>query len=270
MRRLGAVDGIAKLLSGFGVRIVATEVRIIGLVAVRAPGSFELTGFRVEHGDAFVQIPVGDERFRAAVIERHFGDSSEVFLVVAVTHERRLVVGRARVTAGVGFPELFDELSVAREFQDVGVAPAVAADPNVVHRIDGDPMIRLRPVVALAGTAPVVDEVALWVELEDVRCRHATLSRPRRIGRGVDLIRAQRALSMDDENVVPGIDRDPDGRPHHPMIGQRFGPKRIHFEPRGLGAALGGYRMLQRKLTDAERDESDDQTGTDDHVFLRA
>src|SRR2546425_3811523 len=65
-------------------------------------------------------------------------------------------------------PDLHQELAVLREFQDLIVvikravfAPAVAADPHIALVIDGDAVVRIRPIVALARAAPVADEVAL-------------------------------------------------------------------------------------------------------------
>ena len=40
-------------------------------------------------------------------------------------------------------------------------SPAVAADPDVAFVIDGDAVVRIRPIVALARAAPVADQVAL-------------------------------------------------------------------------------------------------------------
>ena len=78
---------------------------------------------------------------------------------------------------------------------------AVAANPDVALVVDEDSVIRLRPVVAFAGTAPVADEIARLVELEHRRRRRAAFrfhdTRPplgRRIGRGVVLHRFERGL----------------------------------------------------------------------------
>src|SRR2546430_9736835 len=76
--------------------------------------------------------------------------------------------------------DLHQELAVLREFQNLIVAKvsrvfafAVAANPHVAFVIYEDPMIRIWPVVAFAGAAPVPDEVALFIELENRRSGHA-------------------------------------------------------------------------------------------------
>ena len=47
--------------------------------------------------------------------------------------------------------DLHEELAVLRELQDVRVGAAVAADPDVALVVDGDAVVRLGPLVALAG-----------------------------------------------------------------------------------------------------------------------
>ena len=43
---------------------------------------------------------------------------------------------------------------------------------------------------------------------------------------------------MDDPDVIVGVDPDADGLAEHPVIRQRLGPQRIHFEARRLHAPL--------------------------------
>src|SRR5437899_1709976 len=81
-------------------------------------------------------------------------------------------------------PDLHQELAVLREFQDLIVvikravfAPAVAADPHIALVIDGDAVVRIRPIVALARAAPVADEVALLVELQNGEQERSTPQR---------------------------------------------------------------------------------------------
>ena len=76
-------------------------------------------------------------------------------------------------------------------------SPAVAANPDVPLVIHGDSVVRLRPVVALARAAPVPDEVALLIELEDRRRRpqHCS-SRADSLWRAV--LRFERARPMND------------------------------------------------------------------------
>ena len=96
------------------------------------------------------------------------------------------------------------------ELQGVRVVATVAADPHVVHGIDEDAVVRLGPVVALTGAAPVLEEVALLVELQDGRRRMTARLRERRVERGRDLVRGE-VSAVHDPDVVVRIDRDPDG-----------------------------------------------------------
>src|SRR5262249_18197139 len=146
----------AELLGRRRVRIVATEVGVVGFVAVRAPVAFELAGVGVNHGYAFVEVAVGDVGFVGLRVNEDFGHSTEILGVVA-----------AAVLALMA--ELREELAVLGELQDVGVVRAVAADPDVAFVIYGDPVVRLRPFVALSRTAPVSDQIAGLIEFQNWR-----------------------------------------------------------------------------------------------------
>src|SRR5207302_9629624 len=119
--------------------------------------------------------------------------------------------------------DLHQELAVLREFQNLIVAKAprvfafaVAADPHVAFVIYEDPMIRIWPVVAFAGAAPVADEVALFIELENRRSGHAAL-RGGRLRRSVDFHRLVSILAVHNPDVVLSIHRHSDGRALDPM-----------------------------------------------------
>src|SRR5207247_10001401 len=66
-------------------------------------------------------------------------------------------------------PELHQELPVARELHDVGIALGVAADPDVALVVGGDAVVRGGPFVARPGAAPVPDQVPGRVDLPDGR-----------------------------------------------------------------------------------------------------
>src|SRR5690349_17048671 len=55
--------------------------------------------------------------------------------------------------------------------------PSISADPDVALVVNRDSMIRIRPVVAIARTAPMADQVAVFIELENGWSRRAALSR---------------------------------------------------------------------------------------------
>jgi hypothetical protein len=63
---------------------------------------------------------------------------------------------------------LHDELTVSRELENL-ILFTVAANPDETVRIDVNAMLVLRPVIAVRGSAPALDEVALRVELQHGR-----------------------------------------------------------------------------------------------------
>src|SRR6185312_17247511 len=60
VRQLRAVHRRSELLDRRHLGIVVAEVRVLGLVAVRAPVALELAGFGVDDDDALVAVAVGD------------------------------------------------------------------------------------------------------------------------------------------------------------------------------------------------------------------
>ena len=164
-------------------------------------------------------------------------------------------------------PDLHQELAVLREFQDLIVvikravfAPAVAADPHIALVIDGDAVVRIRPIVALARAAPVADEVALLVELQNGRSRNAAL-RSGWLGGGVDFHRLVGVRAVNNPDVVLGIHGDPDGHALNPMVGKRLGPQRIDFEARRLDSrGRNSSLFFQHDGTGCEPNEQSEES----------
>ena len=263
------MNGIPELGRGRSLRIVEAEVAIVGLLPVRAPIPLELSRGPIEHGDAFVEVPVGDEGFFTAGVEGDLGHSPEVLLVVAPAGELRLRPGRALVASRSGVSELLQELSIPRELKDVRISLPVAADPEVIHGVDGDPVVRLRPVVPRAGAAPVTDEVPLGVELQNGRSGNAALDSRWWFGGGAHFRqRVQGSLPMDDEDVVPRIDGHADGRTNHPLVGQGLRPEGVHLERRRLDTLLlSRQSSLEGELAETEAGERGQERGADRDVL---
>src|SRR6185503_10930321 len=150
------MDWISKLLRGWRVRIVAAKTLIIGLVAVRAPVAFELARVGVDYNDALIEITVRDVSFVCFGIDENLRDSPEVLSVVAAG-------GFSRVS------KLREKFSVLGELENLRVICPVAADPHIAFVIDGDAVIGLGPLIALAGAAPMTDQIAGLIELENGR-----------------------------------------------------------------------------------------------------
>src|SRR5215813_5851397 len=203
----------AELFGKRSVRIVATEVGVVGFVAIRAPIAFELAGVSVNHGHAFVEVAVGDVGLVGLRVNEDFGDSTESLRVVA-----------AAVLALMA--ELREELAVLSELQDVGVVRAVAADPDIAFVIYGDPVVRLRPFVSLSRTTPVTDQTAGLIEFENWRRLRAACAGL--LIRG-GFIRRERVGPMNDPDVVLSVNPHADGHSDVPMIWQRLRPQRINL-----------------------------------------
>ena len=127
--------------------------------------------------------------------------------------------------------ELRQEFAVLCELQNVCVARAVAADPDVAFVINGDSMIRLRPLIARAGAAPVSDEISRLIELKDRRSLGAARAR-RRVLVGAGFAGRKRVWAMDNPDVILCVDRYPDSHSDVPVIRQRLRPQRIDFKSR--------------------------------------
>ena len=74
--------------------------------------------------------------------------------------------GVVRVRHRAGLADLHDELAVAGELENLPVLGIVAADPDEVVVVDEDAVLVLLPVVALAGAAPGLHDLAVLVELD--------------------------------------------------------------------------------------------------------
>ncbi len=134
----------------------------------------------------------------------------------------------------VALADLQHELAVLRELQELVVGDrlkpgrplrraVVAADPDEALVVDMDAVLALRPLVARAGAAPGLDEIARRVEHHDRRRRH----------RG--LLRLERARPVQHPDVVLRIDGDA-GR-----IAEL--PLRRHLRPAGVDLEGGSARV---------------------------
>ena len=238
---------VAELLRWRIVGIVPAHIGVVGFVAVGAPMAFVLAGIRIEYDDAMVAVAIGHVHFVGFLIDERFGGQSEVVDVIAAfalpgfadLHQKFAVLGELQNHGIVEVALNAGDLAFVEDLRSTPAAPggarrraaAVAADPHVAFVIHRDAVVRLRPVVALARSAPVSDQVAFFIEFENRRGRRAALCRGR-IGGGVLFARFERAAAMDDPDMVIGIHRYADRLPHEPMVRQRLGPQRVHLKSR--------------------------------------
>src|SRR3954447_15925026 len=204
-----AMDWITELLRRrIGRRLIAAHgdlLRVARRLSVGAPVSLVRSGFGVEDDDAAVLVPVGHEDFVGGRIELHSGGLPE---------PRRI----GAVCLRTWFADLRHELTVAGEAEDLPVVVAVAADPHKAFAVDVDAVLVLRPVVAFARPAPRTEQPPFAVEFENRRRRRAALRRRRMERQGL-LVLGERARSLQDPDVIVGVDRDPAHLAEDPVVG---------------------------------------------------
>ena len=240
-RELGAVHGVAELQRGWRGRIIRRQRGVVGFGAVGAPPALDLAGVGVEHRDALVQVPVGHIRLVCQRIDGELRGPAEILGVIAVAGVGVRRVGRSsrcRTSSATRalLPELHEEFAVLRELENVGIGRAVAAQPHVAFVVDVDAVEGVVPFVPLAGTAPVPQQVAGLIELEDRRRTGTAVPIPHLEGL---LVIGQRGRAMHDPDVIVGVDPDADGRPEQPVVRQGLGPVRINLESRCLDPLRG-------------------------------
>ena len=101
-----AMHGVAELLGRRRIRVVFSEVGVVGLVPVGAPVALVLAGIRVIHDHAMVAVTVGDVDLIGLLVDKRLGRQPQVLNVVAA-----LAMG--------GLADLHQELAVLREFQNL-------------------------------------------------------------------------------------------------------------------------------------------------------
>jgi hypothetical protein len=158
----------------------------------------------------------------------------------------------------------------------VGVTRTIATNPHVAFVVDEDPVVRLRPLVALTGSAPGLNEVSFRVELENRRCAFTALT-GRRVELCASLVVVQgRGTAMNDPDVVALVHPDPDGGAEEPMIRQRLRPEWVNLEarrPHHTAAILRGDRSLQHDVgyqepTQDRREDRTNQPIPSRHIVL--
>ena len=128
-------------------------------VAEGSPHPLEGAGLGVEHGDAAVAVAVGHEQLVGRRMD---------LLVRGSVDVHRVGVALAPVPAA----DLHDERAVLRELHQLVVVDGrdpghavggavVAAQPDEALVVDVEAVLPLRPLVAVARTAPCPDEVAV-------------------------------------------------------------------------------------------------------------
>src|SRR3974390_2368505 len=108
--------------------------------------AFVGTGVRVEYDHAMIVISVGYIDFVGVGVDFCIGRTAKTADVGAVGLRSQL-------------PDLQDKFAVARELQILSVIVSITADPDEAAWINADAVLILRPVVALAGAAPGLNQI---------------------------------------------------------------------------------------------------------------
>src|SRR5262245_7794437 len=117
-----------------------------------------------------------------------------------------------------------------------GLWQAGGRDPDVPFVVDSNGASRLRPFISLARTAPVADQIAGLIELENLRRRDAAAGR--RVEDPALFVIAERiGASMCDPDVILAVNGHACYRTENPVIWQRLWPQRVHFEDGRLNSA---------------------------------
>src|SRR4029077_5180202 len=109
-------------------------------------------------------------------------------------------------------------------------------------------------------------------ELEDCGRRSATHRPWRSHFELFEVVGKRSRSSIENPAMVLLVDGDAGESDEHPMVGERFRPERIDFEPGRLHSAwcLGRYLRLARAPGDAERHEESYQAHLDDGASLES
>src|SRR5207302_3632051 len=133
-----------ELLGWRRIGIVWAEIGVVGFFPVGAPVALVLPGLRVIDDYSVIAVTVGDIQFIGSFVDEQFRGALQVFGVIAALALARMA-------------DLHEEFAALCEFQDhvvvvaIGIrAAAVAANPDVAFVIDGNPMVRIRPIITRA------------------------------------------------------------------------------------------------------------------------
>jgi hypothetical protein len=127
--------------------------------------------------------------------------------------------------------DLQDELAVHCELEELAVDLVVACEPDEVVVVDEDAMLAFGPLIALAGAAPMANQVAGLVKDEDRRRSDAAFA-GRWVLLGGALARGQRVRPMHQPDAIVGVGRKAGDLAENPVVGKRLRPERIDLELR--------------------------------------
>src|SRR3954454_6175690 len=239
---LHAMHGIGELLRDRRLGIVRRLLVVAWRLAVSAPMPLVSAGGGVEHDDAVIAVAVGDIDLVGILVDRGFGRLAELRGVVAAPARRDLA-------------DLHHELAVEREFQNGVVVVGIAADPDKSLLVDFDAMLAPDPLIALAGTAPRAQQIAVGIEFQHRRRRRAAF-RTRRCQRRAFLVVGERARTMDHPDMSLPVHGDAADLPEDPVVRQWLWPGCFDRKSRDVASVSG-----RRKRGRCDQNRGPDQKG---------
>src|SRR5439155_21023383 len=188
--------------------------------SLAAPSALECAGVHVVDEDSLVEEAVGDEDLPRILIELERADTRR--------ENRRLLVILLHLVGGylrTAMSEVLQELPLSRKLDDA-VAGRGSREPHVLLAVNGDRLQAAGPAGVIVRPAPRVHDVAVGVELQDLRPEHAALA-PRRRGRRRQFVRTRVDAAVNRPDVVVFVDVDVDNLLHAPFVRERLGPEGI-------------------------------------------
>ena len=206
-----------------------------------------LTGLGIEDHDAPVAVSIRDEEFVRTWLHEEICRAAQMSRIVAAHVDAGLTDGE-NVLAVPG--ELHHVESIAR------------AEPDEAVVIDIDPVLLIKPGIALARTAPGLEDVALGIQFENRGCGKTTIG-DRWILCGPDLLTGQARRHVNHPEVVVFVNEEPSDVAEDPVVGKGRRPRRVHFPLWRCGRCR--FRGLPRRLRAAR--DSNEKQGCDTEKF---
>src|SRR5690606_12148584 len=139
----------------------------------------------------------------------------------------------------------------------------VTTDPDIAVGCNIDTVVGCRPGKAFAWATPSIDDIPFRIELDDWRGRSTAIADAHF---QADLSEAAKhfvLIAVNNEDVITGVDVHTDGAAENPLVGQGFGPERVHFECRSHDSAARSFSsLLEIGVANAERHKSDCKCGS--------
>src|SRR2546423_6450636 len=139
------------------------------------------------------------------------------------------MLGIVRAAAKPWLADAQHELAVAREFVDMPAGGLdVVADPDEIIVVDMDAVTVVAPLVVRAVAAPALHHLAVLVEFDHRRRRHAAFDVA--VGRGALFAGVEGARTLVDPDMILRVNGDAADGTDDPVVRKRLRPGGIYGE----------------------------------------